>query len=63
MATQKQQYLAAIKKIEEAKGILEAIGKDDQRDYDSDEYASTLGSLLSCDDGEAGLYAFVRGMA
>ena len=58
--TRKAKYQKAIQKLEEAKALLEEIGKEYQYDFDSDRFASDIAIILEHDSGECGLKPFVE---
>jgi len=58
--TRKQRYGVVITKLEEAQNLLRVIGGEHQRDFDADKFACDIGTILSCDNDEAGMISFYR---
>lgn len=52
-------YEAALQHLEEAKKLLNEIGKENQRDYDADHFAYQVDMIISHDHGECGLAPFI----
>ena len=63
MTKMAQDYQEALSLLEQAKSILEKIGRENQTEWDSDRYAYEVGQVISCDDGEAGLKPYVDSMS
>lgn len=56
----KADYEAALKHLTEAKKLFEKIGREDQLDFDANHFAYQTAMIISCDDGECGVEAFIR---
>ena len=58
--TQRNDYQRALRHLQSAMEIFGKISKENQKDWDVDNWATQVQAVIECDNGQAGIIPFIN---